>query len=150
MSTVAAEGSLGPTRSGRGDSRDLAARLEHLAALDSEYWSFAENGHRDYLHSLFRYPAMMVPQLQRQLLETCIDWDPSIERIYDPFVGSGTIMTEAMLLGRSFVGADINPLAILICRAKSDYLNSSALGNDLNRILDHIHADSSDGLSLMF
>jgi hypothetical protein len=134
---------------GSGDSRDLASRLERLAAADSEYWSFADNGHRDYLHSLFRYPAMMVPRLQRKLLEACISWDPSIERIYDPFVGSGTVMTEAMLLGRSFVGADINPLAILVCRAKSEFLDASALGRDLIRLLDHVNADSS-GIDIEF
>jgi hypothetical protein len=132
------------------DTRELVSRLESLAAADSEYWSFAGNGHRDYLHSLLRYPAMMVPRLQRELLETCISWDPSIERIYDPFVGSGTVMTEAMLLGRSFVGTDINPLAILTCRAKSEFLDASALGHDLIHLLDAADADTSDAIDIEF
>jgi hypothetical protein len=133
-----------------GDIRELASRLECHAAADSEYWSFVENGHRDYLHSLFRYPAMMVPGLQRKLLETCISWDPTIERIYDPFVGSGTVMTEAMLLGRSFVGADINPLAILICRAKSEHFDAADLNRDLRRLLDQVRADTSDTVDVEF
>lgn len=133
-----------------GDIRELASSLEQLAAADAEYWSFADNGDRDYLHSLFRYPAMMVPRLQRKLLEICISWDPGIDRIYDPFVGSGTVMTEAMLLGRSFVGADINPLAILICRAKSEYLNAVGFQHDLKRLLDHIESDKSDAIDIEF
>jgi hypothetical protein len=132
------------------DIRALATRLEDLAAANSEYWSFAGNGDRDYLHSLIRYPAMMVPRLQRALLETCISWDPSIERVYDPFVGSGTVMTETMLLGRSFVGADINPLAILICRAKSEYLDALTLRHDLVRLLSAVDADTSDAVDITF
>jgi hypothetical protein len=132
------------------DSRELASCLEDLAAANRDYWSFADNGDRDYLHSLFRYPAMMVPRLQRELLRTCISWDPTIERIYDPFVGAGTIMTEAMLLGRSFVGADINPLAILICRAKSEFLDAPSLERDLIRMLDHVDSDVCDEIDIEF
>jgi site-specific DNA-methyltransferase (cytosine-N4-specific) len=132
------------------DIRELASRLEQLADADTEYWSFADNGDRDYLHSLFRYPAMMVPRLQRKLLETCISWDPRIDRIYDPFVGSGTVMTESMMLGRSFVGADINPLAILVCRAKSEYLSAEEIHKDLKRLLKRIESDSSDEVDVEF
>lgn len=130
--------------------RELASRLEKLADADAEYWSFADNGERDYLHSLFRYPAMMVPRLQRKLLETCITWDRGIDRIYDPFVGSGTVMTEAMLLGRSFVGTDINPLAILVCRAKSEYLNAESIERDLDRLLKHILSDKCAAIDIEF
>jgi len=128
----------------------LAAALQDLAASDDAYWSFADRGNRDYLHSLFRYPAMMVPRLQRELLETCVGWDPSIATVYDPFVGSGTVMTEAMLLGKSFVGTDINPLAILMCRAKSEYLDGPALGRDLQRLRERLHCDQSTVVDVDF
>lgn len=137
-------------RVGASDIRELAFRLQQLADADDDYWSFAKNGDRDYLHSLFRYPAMMVPRLQRKLLETCVSWDPGIDRIYDPFVGSGTVMTETMMLGRSFVGADINPLAILVCRAKSGYLNAEEIRKDLKHLLEHIESDSSDEIDVDF
>ena len=147
---VTANPSPSPEQAKVGDTWELASKLEQLAAADAEYWSFADNGERDYLHSLFRYPAMMVPRLQRKLLETCISWDQGIERIYDPFVGSGTVMTEAMLLGRSFVGADINPLAILVCRAKSEYLNSEEIKRDLERLLRQIGSDTSEAVDVDF
>lgn len=137
-------------QNGACDIRTLASSLEQLADADAEYWSFADNGDRDYLHSLFRYPAMMVPRLQRKLLETCISWDPGIDRIYDPFVGSGTVMTESMMLGRSFVGADINPLAILVCRAKSGYLSAEEIQKDLKRLLKQIESDSSSEIDVEF
>lgn len=45
---------------------------------------------------------------------------PEAVRVLDPFVGSGTIMTESILAGHIFTGIDINPLAILTCKAKAN------------------------------
>ena len=36
------------------------------------------------------------------------------DTIYDPFLGRGTTMIEAALLGRSVVGCDINPLSLIL------------------------------------
>lgn len=128
----------------------LAQRLEGLSKADAEYWSFIDRDERDFLHSLIRYPAMMVPRLQRELLAECIAWDRGIRRVYDPFVGSGTVMTETMLLGRDFVGSDINPLAVLACRAKSEFLDGASLERDLKRLLSHIDADGSGEVDIHF
>ncbi len=70
---------------------------------------------------------MMVPEMLGQLMRLICDTDRNINTVFDPFAGSGTVLTEAMLLGKSFVGFDINPLAVLLCEAKSgpfryDYL----------------------------
>ena len=59
---------------------------------------------------------MMVPQMVRDLLA------PFAQRgthVYDPFAGSGTALTEAMMKGLDFSGQDINPLAVLLCQAKT-------------------------------
>jgi hypothetical protein len=96
----------------------LKERLERLAAYDQDYWSFKGNAKREHGHGFFQYPAMMVPQMARAILDEACVVHPEIEWIRDPFVGSGTILTEAMLRGLNFVGNDINPLAVLLCRAK--------------------------------
>jgi site-specific DNA-methyltransferase (cytosine-N4-specific) len=93
---------------------------------------------------------MMVPRLQRELLQACIRWDPRIQTIYDPFVGSGTVLTEAMLLGRHFIGTDLNPLAILVCRAKADFLDADRLDMDLDSLLRAVHSDRSTRLAVKF
>ena len=77
----------------------------------------------------------MVPKLQRQLINTFVSWDPTITTVYDPFLGSGTVMTEAMLRGLDFFGGDINPLAILIARAKSEVFNTALLTENLYSII---------------
>lgn len=85
----------------------------------------------------------MVPRLQRQLISTFISWDPTITSVYDPFLGSGTVMTEAMLRGLDFFGGDINPLAILIARAKSEAFDTDLLAESLSNIINQAKADKS-------
>ena len=128
----------------------LAGRLEALASGDESYWSFERRDEREFVHSLFHYPAMMVPRLQRELLETCVNWDSSIGTIYDPFVGSGTVMTEAMLLGLNFVGGDINPLAVLVAQAKAGTFDADTLECELRRLLKRTISDSSNELEVDF
>lgn len=132
------------------NASDLASRLAALTEDDAEFWAFAANDERDYTHGLLHYPAMMVPRLQRRLMETCIEWDPSIRTVLDPFVGSGTVMTETMLLGRDFVGSDVNPLAILACRAKSEHFDAEDLEKDLRRLLTAVRRDPSSELAVTF
>jgi hypothetical protein len=97
----------------------LQRRLQRLGEADDTYWSFKDDSERDLAHSMFQYPAMMVPHMQRILIEELLGAEPLAWSIYDPFVGSGTVLTEAMLAGLEFVGLDINPLAILISRTKA-------------------------------
>lgn len=129
---------------------DLAQAIHDLARADDDYWSFADRGERDYLHGLFRYPAMMVPRLQRELLRTCLQWNPDITSVYDPFVGSGTVMTETMLVGRDFIGTDINPLAILTCRAKSEFLSVDSMSRDLKSLMNTVDADDDLAVDISF
>jgi hypothetical protein len=97
----------------------LNKKLQALSEKDKEYWSFKGNANRDYGHGMFQYPAMMVPQVTSAIIDKIIEVQPDFQTIRDPFVGSGTVMTESMLRGLSFYGTDINPLAILLCQVKS-------------------------------
>lgn len=84
----------------------------------------------------------MVPQVAESVLAQACAVHPDIERVGDPFSGSGTIMTESMMRGLAFSGTDINPLAVLLCRVKSgpffiDALSSKA--EDLNARIEEDH-----------
>lgn len=97
----------------------LKTQLNKLSHEDASYWEFRRQAMRDGVHGLLQYPAMMVPTMQRDVLRQILSVCPEITRVLDPFVGSGTVMTESMLAGLDFTGIDINPLAILTCKAKS-------------------------------
>ena len=97
----------------------LKSRLKSYVKKDKDYWSFRGKAVREHAHAYFQYPAMMVPQMQGELIRIVKEVVPSIKRVLDPFAGSGTTLTEAMLQNLDFIGQDINPLAYLLCKVKS-------------------------------
>lgn len=109
--------------------------VEHSAfeskSNNEVYWSFRGRSRREHCHNLLTYPAVMVPQMQGELIDELLQRDDNITTIYDPFVGSGTVLIESMMRGKRFVGTDINPLSILCCEVKSDPFYEKALKNKI-------------------
>jgi len=119
----------------------LRRRFDSLTEADKDYWSFKGNSRREYGHGMFQYPAMMVPQVVKAILEQACSVHPDIDRVGDPFSGSGTIMTESMMRGLAFSGTDINPLAVLLCRVKSGPFFVDALKDRAKELLARIDED---------
>jgi hypothetical protein len=105
---------------------------------------------RPGLHGLIRYPAMMVPKMQSDVIQIAASTLPDLQHVSDPFVGSGTTMLEALRQGFSFSGYDINPLAILICRAKLFSLSPTTLRRRVREVLDQVNADRSTKVDVDF
>ncbi len=78
-----------------------------------------------YTHNLYRYPARFSPQIARAAIEAFTDEG---ELVLDPFVGGGTSAVEAFALRRRFLGSDINSLAVLVARAKTQLLRDGEFG----------------------
>ncbi|WP_244496474.1 hypothetical protein [Methylobacterium indicum] len=98
----------------------LGHRLRALEDCPPSAWGQVGAKARPNLHGLLRYPAMMVPRMQGDIIDAILDdVGGGRTRVVDPFVGSGTVMTEALLRGLDFTGVDINPLAVLACEAKA-------------------------------
>lgn len=68
-----------------------------------------EDGARDHVHGFHSYPARLHAVTARRLLEPL---SPRPGLVLDPFCGSGTVIVEAVLMGRRAVGLDANPLAV--------------------------------------
>ena len=96
----------------------LTRRLNQLDAKQPSAWCETGANARHTLHGLLRYPAMMVPRMQGDILDAILKSVKAPCHVVDPFVGSGTVMTEAVIRGLDFTGVDINPLATLVCDAK--------------------------------
>jgi hypothetical protein len=74
-------------------------------------------------HNFYRYPARFSPLFARSVIEAFSepgDW------IFDPFMGGGTTLVEAMSLGRNAVGIDISSLSAFVCEAKTTLLSNQA------------------------
>ena len=93
---------------------------------------------------------MMVPQVARAVLEQACAVHPDIETVGDPFVGSGTILTESLGRGLSFCGRDINPLAVLLCRVKAGPFFIDALTEKTAQVKSRIGADRSTAIDVDF
>lgn len=109
---------------------------------NEDFWSF-KSSRRTGAHALIHYPAMMVPTLQGKLLDAIKSANPGAKNVLDPFVGSGTILVEAMNRGMSFTGIDINPLAILACLAKSGPYFIDAFDEKRAMLVSRVRADTS-------
>jgi hypothetical protein len=100
---------------------DLVKELENLShreqlayalSLDLGFHGQSSN----YLtHDFHAFPAKFPPQLPHLFIEslTC----PG-DTVLDPMMGSGTTILEACRMGRSAVGFDIDPPALLLCQTK--------------------------------
>lgn len=84
----------------------------------SEEWDFRYSDTKEYTHSYHTYPAMMIPQIARKLIE---DYAPNngVNLIFDPYMGSGTTLVEAKTKGIDCIGTDINPLARFMSTVKT-------------------------------
>ncbi len=71
-------------------------------------------------HWIYPYKGKFHPQMIRALLN--IIGMKSGEILLDPFVGSGTAILEAQLLGINGIGIDISPLCVLISKVKTQSL----------------------------
>src|SRR5437867_9961442 len=84
---------------------EVASRGEPaLAALASRALESTTGAPDDALtHGFHAYPARMHPAVARAV----VGWTPPDAIVLDPFCGSGTVLVEAMVAGRSAVGVDL-------------------------------------------
>jgi len=79
----------------------------------NEFWT-ARQRQANSLHEI-SYRACFKPQLPRFFIERLTQHG---EIVYDPFMGRGTTVLEAALLGRVPCGCDINPLSVVLTRPR--------------------------------
>ncbi len=107
-----------------------------------ESWDFRSSHTKEYTHCFHNYPAMMIPQVARRLLDrygTPDGW------LLDPYCGTGTSLVEASLFGMNAVGCDINPLARLIAQAKVDPMKLCKLDARLNALSETLFCYGMNG-----
>lgn len=79
----------------------------------NEFWTSRQRA-ANSLHEV-SYRACFKPQLPRFFIERLTA--PG-DRVYDPFMGRGTTLVEAALLGRRAAGCDVNPLSRILVRPR--------------------------------
>jgi DNA modification methylase len=102
--------------------KDLGKLIEpHLSAKKD----------RHLVHQIFSYPAKFQGYLPHALIEALTS---SGDLICDPYSGGGTTSAVAAMLGRRCYAIDLNPIAVVVSRAKSTNISLNSLNKCINQL----------------
>jgi len=131
--------------------RELVDAISHSQTnkpikYKDESWDFRKSDTKYSNHGIHTYPAMMIPQVARRLIET---YGKDSKTLLDPFMGSGTALLEAKLHKnfKKAYGIDINPLALLISKAKTTPIEPKKLANKYAELIKRCEEDKQLVLS---
>lgn len=109
-----------------------------LSSEIDDSWAFkdATRTETSYLtHGYHRYPAKFIPQLAARIIK---ENSQAGDLVCDPFMGSGTTLVEAIINGRRAYGTDINPVAVLIAKAKTTPIEPTKLQREVNKVFSQL------------
>lgn len=130
--------------------QQIVAEIDSLTQADNKFWSSPDHKRTEYLHSFFQYPAMMVPVVQRRLIEIITNNKPSIKNVLDPYMGSGTSLVACMQSGLDCYGQDVNPLAILVSKTRTGPYYINAIKERKDAFFELLEADRSRKIEVNF
>jgi hypothetical protein len=104
-----------PARVETGGDRVLGERLGEALQIAASDDLIVES----LTHPFHSYPARTHPATARELIAIVSEGMPPRGLLVDPFCGSGTTLVEARAAGLRAIGVDVNPLAVLVARAKT-------------------------------
>lgn len=128
----------------------IRGAIERLTAEDNAVWTSPDYDRREYVHSFFQYPAMMVPVVQRKIIEILKNAKPDIHNVIDPFMGSATSLVACMESGLNIYGQDVNPLAILIGKTRTGPYYPTAINKKYDSFIEAIENDNSVRIEARF
>lgn len=107
--------------------------MPYIREIDDR-WTFRNANTKEYTHGYHAYPAMMIPQIARALIE---EYAPKgeLRTILDPYMGSGTTLVEASIRGIDSIGTDLNPLARMMSKVKTTHYNEDLINAQFAEIL---------------
>lgn len=127
--------------------KEIERRID---SYPNEFWASVARNPREDMHAYMQYPAMMVPEIQRELVKVVYESQVGIKNVLDPFVGAATTMTSCMPFGLNFTGQDTNPLAALISRTKAGPFDEQVLEESKEQVFSRIAADTLTAIEVDF
>ncbi len=112
-----------------------------MASTEIIDWTFSKVSTKEFTHGFHTYPARMHPEIAKQLIEKYAS-DPK-KVVFDPFMGSGGVLVEAILHGNNAIGIDINPFSVFLSKIKTTPLDSTKLNKIFDKILEKSKKDVS-------
>lgn len=88
-------------------------------------WTFLEYSTKNFTHGFHLYPARMHPEIAKRLIAKYAADAKKV--VFDPFMGSGGVLVEALLHGNNAIGIDVNPFAALLSKVKTTPIEAKKL-----------------------
>src|SRR5580704_10920637 len=123
--------------------QNICNEIDKLTEENHHIWTSPDHDRREYVHSFFQYPAMMVPLVQKRLIQIILTNRPDIKTVVDPYMGSGTSLVACMENGLDCYGQDINPLAVLVAKARTGPFYFNAIHKKKDQLFRSIEQDRS-------
>jgi len=109
-----------------GNFETLKRRLAYFKTINGDYSDYyylqkynqTKSVNQYLTHWIYPYKGKFHPQMIRALMN--IIKIQNGETLFDQFVGSGTAVLEAQILGVNAIGLDISPLCVLISKVKTE------------------------------
>lgn len=120
------------------EEKAIINTLENKIKEDEFYLDFRGANTKEFSHVYHSYPAMMIPQLARELIKITTDQNHRITNVIDPFMGSGTTLVEGLIKDLSVYGNDINPLSEMVSKAKTHPIDPLYIEGEFNLLKQHI------------
>ena len=121
-----------------GDLFEKFSRTQHGIEFDfrkSINWiKYGERG----THYIHPYPAKLLLHIPYLFVNNTI-FCKKDSLIVDPFCGSGTVLLETAIAGKKAIGVDINPLGVLISRAKTTKIDTNVLQEYFEQICSKLN-----------
>ena len=121
-------------------------------------WNFS-NDTELTMHSMHAYPAKFPSFIAKKAFDYAETEGVTIKRVADIFCGCGTVALEAKTHGKDFWGCDINPVATLIAKVKSEsydidtikkYYNLISVNYTNEEPLNSAYEDANERLKYWF
>lgn len=111
--------------------------LEYIDIDIDEEWNGSKSKENS-MHNIHAYPAKFPAFIASKAFNYAKREGVGVEKVADIFCGCGTVALEARLHGLDFWGCDINPVATLIAKAKSNKYNIKIMAKHYNKIMENV------------
>lgn len=111
------------------------------------YWDFGES-REPMIHRIHAYPAKFPSFITEKAVKRARKLNIEVKTVADIFCGCGTTAFESRRLGLDYWGCDINPVAVLIAKVKSDAYDIQHLESLATRIEDKFRSVPASEISL--
>ncbi len=107
-------------------------------------WTFLEYSTKEFTHGFHQYPARMHPEIAKRMIAKYASDTTKV--VFDPFMGSGGVLVEAMINGNHSVGIDVNPFAVLLSKVKTTPIDPVKLEKMLKNLMEKASYDHKNGI----